>query len=43
VSDVNPSFPCAAYGYIQQGKSLSADVDAVNNVFAVSRFVKKYF
>lgn len=38
---VHPSFPSTAYGYIQQGKSLSADVDAVNNVFAVSRFVEK--
>lgn len=38
---VHPSFPSTAYGYIQKGQSLSTDVDAVNNVFAVSRFVEK--
>lgn len=38
---VHPSFPSTAYGYIHQGKSLSVDVDEVNNVFAVSRFIEK--
>lgn len=36
-----PTFPSAAYGYIQQGTTLEIDSDAASPVYAVQRFVEK--